>query len=77
MPPAIKKKTVFEAALALKPKDRELLAEELLKSLYAVDEDRLIEEAKLAHRRIKQSDRDPSRLVSEEEVLKLLSAEDQ
>jgi len=71
------RKAVLEAALALKPKDRESIAQELLKSIWKVDEDLLVEGAKIAHRRIKQSDRDPSRLVSEEEILRILAAEEE
>ena len=77
MTPAIKKKSIFEAALGMKTKDRKRLIEKLIESLYDVDRDQLIEGAKIAERRIRQSDRDPSRLVPEEEIMKLIAEHEQ
>ena len=76
MTPAMKKKTIFEAALGLKTKDREQLAEKLVESLYDADKERLVEGAKIAQRRLRRSDLDPSLLVSGEEIMKLIAEEE-
>jgi hypothetical protein len=72
MSSALNRKSIFEAALGLKTKDRELLAEKLLRSLHDVDQQQLVQGAKLAQRRIRRSDRDASTLVSANEIMDLI-----
>ena len=67
------KKQIIDAALAMAVKDRQSLAEKLMKSLPEYDSAEMLETAKVAHRRIREARRDPSRRVSEEEIERLLS----
>ena len=70
------KQTIFEAAMGLSEDDRESLANQLLDSLAEYDSDEILAGAILAERRIAESRRDPSRSVSEAEVMKMIEAEE-
>ena len=67
------KRQIIDAALAMKPKDRESLAEQLMRSLRDVDPDDVVAGGKIAHRRIQSSLRESSRWVPEDEIERLIS----